>query len=151
MKKIELTKGRFALVDDEDYEWLNQWKWWVSDGESKSYAIRRFEKNKKSHLIFMHKLILNVPKGMQGDHINGNSLDNQRSNLRICTKDENNRNAKIRKDNKSGYKGVVWDKDNKEWKTRIWFNRKAIYLGRFNNIKEAVVLSIMENLRNLIL
>ena len=87
----------------------------------------------------MHKLILNVPKGMQGDHINGNSLDNQRSNLRICTKDENNRNAKIRKDNKSGYKGVVWDKDNKEWKTRIWFNRKAIYLGRFNNIKEAVV------------
>lgn len=86
MKYIELTKQEKALVDDEDYNWLSYFKWHYANG----YAQSNLLKNRLS----MHSLIMNTPKGMDTDHINHNTLDNRRENLRICTRSENLLNAK---------------------------------------------------------
>ena len=77
----------------------------------------------------MHRVITKCPKGKQVDHINGDGLDNRKANLRICTVNENNKNAKMRKDNKSGYKGVSWYPNRHKWRCVIFVNKKQIYLG----------------------
>ena len=76
MKKIKLTQGKYAIVDDEDFAYLNQWRWYYHN----NYAVHT---NKNKSRIYMHRFILNTPKKMFSDHINGNGLDNRRSNLRI--------------------------------------------------------------------
>lgn len=116
MKKIKLTQGKYAIVDDEDFEWLNQWKWCYC-----KYVIRDIILNKKNKRIYMHRLIMNTPEKMQTDHINGNKLDNRRNNLRICTQSQNNMNRKISKLNTSGYRGIYWDKDNKNMLKNLLF------------------------------
>lgn len=128
-KKCPIIKG-YALVDDEDFEWLNQWKWHLLNCREKKYAIKTGGKT-------MHRLIMQTPKGMETDHINGNGLDNRRSNLRICANFQNQMNRKIGKNNTSGFKGVYWDKKNNEWYSSIMFNYKSYYLGRFNERIEA--------------
>lgn len=132
MKKIQLG-GRhkdsqirgYALVDDEDFEWLNQWKWHISN----EYATRQ-EKRKN---ILLHRIILNTPQGMYTDHINGNGLDNRRNNLRVCTRSENQMNRKLQKNNTSGYKGISWNKRKERWAVRIYLNSEGFFLGYFNN------------------
>ena len=133
MKKIPLTQGKFALVDDADYEFLNQWKWCVSKSScsGKFYAQRRSDKSNGFQVISMHRLLSGAQKKDIVDHINGNPLDNQKSNLRICSIAENSRNAVKPKNNTSGFKGVTWDKDRRRWVAQIKFNRKTINLGRF--------------------
>ena len=140
MKKIKLTKGKYAIVDDEDYEWLNQWKWYFGKG----YARRQIwlREKKKRVNIFIHRLIMNFSENWiykQIDHINHNTLDNRRNNLRICSRIENLRNRKLGKNNTSGYKGVHWDKTHKTWKARITINNKRLYLGSFKNEIEAAI------------
>lgn len=139
MKKIKLTRGKFALVDNEDFEYLNQWKWHCT---STGYAARKrhvHDAKLKYHgvVIFMHRLIMSTPEGMDTDHINSNSLDNRRSNLRICTHAENLRNKRIQKNNKSGYKGVYWDKFRDKWRVEIRLNGKHMSGGRYDNILDA--------------
>ena len=85
----------------------------------------------------MHRVILKAPKGSLCDHINGNGLDNRRKNLRFCTKSENAINSKIRIDNKTGYRGISWDKDRSKWSVRSRVNGKYIFLGRFLNKENA--------------
>ena len=132
MKKIKLTKGKFALVDDSDFEWINQWHWYLSD---KGYAIREF----KGKPINMHRLINNTPKGLETDHINRNRIDNRRENLRTVTKSQNATFLRsIGKNNTSGRIGVYWRKERKKWRVQISINKKYIYLGHFNDIKEAM-------------
>lgn len=133
MKQIPLTKGKFALVDDEDFEWLNKYKWYYCLG----YAKRATHKPKKGFL--MHREILNTPPKLLTDHIDGNKLNNQRNNLRICTQAENLQNSPKRKTNKSGYKGVCWFKPQQTWKTEITHNRKQIFLGYFKTKEEAAL------------
>lgn len=136
MKYIPLTQGKFAIVDDEDYEELSKYKWHLSK-LSIFYArkTRKYESGKFS-TISMHRYLLNAQKGMFVDHINGNGLDNRRSNIRICTQKENNRNMRIGKKNKSGYKGVSWATDAQKWRAFIYVEGKNINLGRFSD-KEA--------------
>ena len=67
------------------------------------------------------------------DHVNGNTLDNRRENLRICSRSENGWNTKIRKNNKSGYRGVSWKKDKNKWVARVSKNRQHIFIGFFNH------------------
>ena len=105
MKQIFLTKGFIALVDDDDYNHLSQWKWHVSNG----YAVRtRHFKDLNGkwckQTIFMHRVIMNTPKGMYTDHVDQNKLNNCKPNLRFCTISENNRNRKPQTNNNSGYK-----------------------------------------------
>lgn len=134
MKQIPLTKGLFALVDDIDFEWLNQWKWYFDpDG----YALRTIWKIDHYERIRMHRLIMNTPKGMETDHINLNRLDNRKCNLRICTRAQNAANRLAQRNSSSGIKGVRKRKDCNTWESSIQFNRKSIHIGDFDSEKQA--------------
>jgi hypothetical protein len=146
MKEIPLTKGKVAIVDDDDYEYLRQFKWYYAD----RYAARgqwigdiRYSNGKqKLKTIRMHRVIMNTPGGMETDHINGNKLDNRKENLRICTGVQNRRNRVKYKNNSIGYKGVFIKKKHKN-KTfesicaQICVNKKIIHLGTFKTPEEA--------------
>lgn len=124
--------GKFAIADDEDASLLQGKKWYV---HNKKYAATTvYEGGGRSRILFMHNLILGS-KGI--DHVNGNGLDNRRSNLRVCTHSQNMMNISRHKDNKSGYKGVSWCKLNKRWKAQITINGKNTYLGLFATPEEA--------------
>ena len=137
MNKIPLTQGKFAIVDDEDYEELSKYKWHYHKNRMKypGYAMRAIYIDGKQIILRMHRVILNISKNKQGDHINGNTLDNRRSNLRVCTQKENNWNASKRKDNTSGYKGVHHFKG--KWAARIQVDNKRLFLGYYETVKEA--------------
>lgn len=135
MKKITLTKKKFAIVDDNDFESINKYKWCFS---GRNYAIRRVGNSRKNtKIILMHRQIMSVPKGMITDHINGNGLDNRRINLRICTNIQNLQNQSLRSDNTSGYKGVCWDKKRNAFMSYINISGVRKYLGRFKSIIDA--------------
>jgi len=137
MKLIPLTQGYFAMVDDEDYKYLCEYKWRVDKQANTNYAARR---NGKQTTYYMHRQILNTPPDKEVDHINNNGLDNRRENLRICTLQQNKHNQKIRNDRKySQYKGVTFRKDRKKWKAQIGVNNRHIHLGHFNKEIDAAV------------
>lgn len=140
--EIPLTKGKVALIDNEDFDLVNKYKWYYSHIKNRNtgYALTEFCLNKKRIRIKMHRLILGLtnPKD-KCDHIDGNGLNNQKYNLRQCTNAENVRYQKKRKDNTSGYKGVVWHKQIKRWVARIKFNNKSIHIGCFSTIEEAAI------------
>jgi len=130
MKEIILSKGKYTTVDDEDFDFLNQWKWFYA---SVGYPGRWF----KRKFVTMHNFLLNTPVGKHTDHINGDILDNRKSNLRICEVKENIRNQKLHINNTSGYKGVTWCKRDKRWKAQLMLNRKNLYLGNFKDKEKA--------------
>jgi len=133
MKEILLTLDKIALVDDEDFAYLNQFKWHVTLNKGKYYARRFFWRDGKPSKIYMHREILNTPKGMKTDHKNDNGLDNQRQNLRVCTHAENIRNQRIHNMAKTSvFKGVHWLKRDRRWQSRIMVNYKHISLGTFD-------------------
>lgn len=138
MKKIRLTQNKIALVDDEDFEWLNQYKWYAQKGCHTFYAIRTIYKNNKPRTVRMHREILGLffGDGLKIDHKNHNGLNNQKKNLRFATRSQNAMNQKIRITT-SNYKGVSWHKGNKKWIAYIKINGKRLYLGLFNNEVEA--------------
>ena len=134
--KIKLSQGKYATVDKDDHEWLSQWKWHVSkDG----YARRNICKNKKWNTIWMHRLINDTPEGLDTDHINRNKLDNRRKNLISATRSQNKLNGNAHKDNKTGIKGVSWNKIAKKWVARICVNYKDINIGFYETFEEAVI------------
>lgn len=135
-KIITLTKGKETIVDDEDLEWLSQWKWLY---HGQGYAARHIwvcGGRGKQITVLMHREVLHTPEGMYTDHINGNKLDNRKENLRICDHSQNGANTKTR-GNKSGYKGVCWHKQCKKWCACIKQNYKKYYLGLFFDPVEA--------------
>ena len=134
MKTIQLSQGRFALVDDEDYEWLSQWKWYAHyDPDTKSYyAVRNSRTgNGKQTTISMHRLIMGATKGQQVDHGSHETLDNQRSNLRLTTQQGNSQNRRLPRNNTSGVCGVKWAKRLKKWQAQITVDGKRKHLGCF--------------------
>ena len=127
-KEIILTRGDVALVDDEDYEYLSQWNWTSNISRSKRYA-RRHLGNRK--YVSMHKVLINSGVNIEVDHIDGDGLNNQKLNLRVCTHIQNMQNGIIKVNNKSGYKGVSWYKNYGKWLSRIVVNKKKVFLGYF--------------------
>lgn len=143
-KYISLTKGQWAVVDDEDYEWLMQWKWAAHwDSHKKNYYADRCEwiggQGRKKLAIKMHRLILGLDRGdkRQGDHINGNSLDNRRSNLRIVTNAQNSINRRRYLSSTTGCKGVSFRKDRGQYQSRITMDGKTRFLGFFSRLEDA--------------
>ncbi len=134
MKQIKITQNKIALVDDADFEWLNQWKWHY---RNTGYAIRRDYCGEKPRWVRMHRLIINAPKGMEVDHKNGDKLDNRRSNLRIATHKDNCRNVPKRSNGKNIYKGVEKGSLAKSYSSRIKVNGERIYLGSFKTAETA--------------
>lgn len=132
-KYINLTQGKQAIVDDEDFESLLRYKWHTNKNNNTHYAIHAYKdkKTKKSKKIKMHRLIMNPTKHQEIDHKDGDGLNNQRSNLRICTGSQNNMNSKKRKNCSSKFKGVCWTRNDKKWRTRIIVDKKEIALGCF--------------------
>ena len=139
MRTIKLTQEKFVLVDDENYNWLNQWKWFAHKHRNTFYAERNIQQKNKRIVIKMHYVILEKKKGFIIDHIDRNGLNNQQNNLRYATIQQNNINRGIYKNNKSGIRGVYWHKGVEKWAACIRKNRKSFHLGLFNNIKEASI------------
>lgn len=138
MKEIKLTKGKIALVDDEDYEFLMQWKWSVTKGRYTFYAERVAPIDGRQKKISMHRLILGLTDpNIEGDHIDHNGLNNQRSNLRAATCSQQSYNRRNRKNSLSKYKGVCFHKAQKKWVSRISVPNKRIHLGYFDTELEA--------------
>jgi hypothetical protein len=137
MKKIELSQGKFALVDDENFEWLNRWNWVYG---CRGYAVRTIhiksrEGKRKTIMVWMHREVAKTPQGFQTDHINGDRLDNRSENLRIVTSQRNKWNSSMPFNNTSGYKGV--SKRNNKWEASIHLNDKKFHLGYFSTKEEA--------------
>lgn len=143
MRKIPLTQGKFAIVDDDWYEILSRRKWHANNKKRRNfYAFTNTSMKNGSQrtIISMHRLIMNPPKNKQVDHINGNTLDNRICNLRVCTNAENRKNGgKYFGKYSSKYKGVCWCKRDKIWKAEIKANSKHIYIGSFNNERQAML------------
>lgn len=131
MKRIPLTQGKFAMVDAKNFDWLNQWKWQTHKSGNTYYAVRCIGKQPNRHKLLMHREILNIPKGMNTDHINHKGFDNRRCNIRACTQKQNCQNRQLRRGESSKYKGVSWHKKVKKW--RAYISCPQIHLGLFNN------------------
>lgn len=138
MAEIKLTQNKVAIVDDADFEWLNQWKRNYYDGYAWRNAPRRIDGTRPGR-ISMHRQIMNDPKGLEIDHKDLNKLNNQRGNLRVATRGQNQSNTKIYKNNKSGYKGVrlVITNKTKPYQATISFLGKYHHLGYFVTALEA--------------
>lgn len=130
-KLISLTQGKFAIVDDKNYEWLNQWKWYAHKERNNIYPLRGKDDMR------MPRLIMSAKKGEQIDHRNINGLDNRECNLRFCTNSQNLQNARKSKNCSSQYKGVCWAKSKKKWQVNIQLNKIFFNLGRFDTEIEA--------------
>ena len=142
MKEIILSKQGYrhrnefiALVDDEDYEYINEWSWYAHRSDNMFYAVSRT----KGEYVFMHRIILGVSSGVTIDHKDRDGLNNQKSNLRICSNAQNQQN-KIGW-GKSGYKGVylVRYKENISYRATIQVNKKQIHLGYFKTSEAAAI------------
>lgn len=125
MKRIPLTQGYFAIVDNCNYNWLNQYKWSVCNQNGFLKAVSWVHgKN-----VSMHRLIMNPPKGMDVDHINHDALDNKLNNLRVCTRSQNCCNQKPRVGTSSHFKGVTFNKKCQKWVAQITKNGKYHWIG----------------------
>ncbi|MCX5632221.1 MAG: AP2 domain-containing protein [Phycisphaerae bacterium] len=137
-RKIELTKGKFTIVDPENFDYLNQFKWQATKGKYTFYACRMITVNGRPRHCSMHRVIMDAPDGMVVDHKNRDGLDNRKANLRIATLAQNNYNSlKGFFEGSSKYRGVSFDKKTNKWRATIYFENKRIHLGMFETEKEA--------------
>lgn len=145
MKKIALFgrngKGKYALVDDEDYEVASGFRWYLEPNRVR--ANRPHGTDFPTVSISLHRLIMGFPN-VQVDHRDGNRLNNQRSNLRLATSAQNSQNRGTRSDNSTGYKGVHYRGEERYpsgrlWRARITCNGQRISLGSFKSAKEAAI------------
>ncbi len=131
-KIIPLTQGQVAIVDDEDYDYLNQWRWCAHKQPNTYYAERHINGD-NSKMISMHNLLLPHKRGVHTDHKDGNGLNNTRANIRLCSNQENQWNRRRYKNKTSKYKGVCWHKNRHCWQANIG----GEYIGLFDTEEEA--------------
>lgn len=127
------------MVDDEDYEFLNQWKWRADVTKDGCVYARRQEIVNGKHKTFtIHRMVLKLPEKQGGvDHKDRNSLNNQKSNLRMANDHQNGGNRDVNANNTSGFKGVTWCKAARKWQAQIMVHRNHHYLGLFEDPKDA--------------
>lgn len=139
-KKLLLSEKKqiYTIVSDDDYEWASKFKWSASLCKNKGnhYAMRVEINDKKRKSFKLHREITKCPVGMVVDHINGDTLDNRRENLRIVTHRENMSNQ-TKRPGSSKYRGVTFKKKEKKWVAQIQINGKRTYLGRFDIEEDA--------------
>jgi len=133
MKEIELTQGQVAIVDDDDYEYLSQWKWFAQyDKRGKCFYARR---STNPGCVFMHRQIIKAAKGVEVDHVNMNTLDNRKENLRIATRSQNCANRRFI--NSTGYRGVR--ANGNMYVASVSICNKKIVLGSFDSAEIAAI------------
>lgn len=138
---IPLTRSMLAIIDREDFQLVANFKWSaVFKYKNFAYArsVFRKEKGSRQSAIWMHRLIVGNPKGMYVDHANRETLDNRKSNLRICTSSQNQANSRLEHESKTGYRGVQ-KCGRLRYSTRMMVNRKNTYLGSFDTPEEAAL------------
>lgn len=144
MKRIPLTQGKHALVDDIDYDYLMRWKWcYIKQRANGGYAVRTYwcAGRTKVKTVYMHRIIaerMGLDMSNEIDHKHRNKLNNRRHELRPATRQQQTRNIGLRKNNTSGYKGVFWHRQQRKWYARIRFDDKLKHLGYFDTKIEAV-------------
>ena len=139
MKEIKLSQNKIALVDDEDFEYLSQFSWQVAKSGHILRAKRTAWVNGAKVSIYMHREILNAPKGQEIDHHDTNGLNNQRYNLRFTSRSGNRANTVKNKGCYSEYKGVTWNKRAKKWIAQLTFNYCHINMGYFQTEQAAAL------------
>lgn len=141
MKTLTIFSKKYgkleALLDDEDYNKIKEdfknMKWCVSKNRKSLYVQKRTDKGK----VYLHRYIMKNPKGIV-DHINHNTLDNRKENLRIVNNADNLRNGTVRANNTTGKSGVYFRKDRNKYIARIKVNYETINLGSFDTLEEAI-------------
>lgn len=142
-KKIPLTKGRFALVDDDDFAWLSQWSWSAVELKRKTLPSVWYAKRHstwKGPSRYMHREILIRHLESEKpctDHENGDGLDNRKDNIRFCSHAENNSNKRKSLNKTSKFKGVHWFKEQNTWVAHICHDGKSRHIGCFKNEADA--------------
>lgn len=130
MRVLGISNGFHTIIDDQDYNEISKFKWSAETSRSGGVYAVRAERGKR---IKMHRLILNAEKGQEVDHINGDGLDNRRSNLRLATHRQNAMNVPKKDRGRSRFKGVSWRADRGKWRATINVNYKQSYLGLFSD------------------
>jgi hypothetical protein len=130
MKQIPLTNGGFTTVDDEDFERLSRYRWQRDTTKPRVFRCE-YVGSYKSRTIYMHREIVEAPQGMSVDHIDGNTLNNERHNLRICTHAQNMKNIRRKQPHTSRFKGVYFESATGRWRAQIGSDNKSRVLGRF--------------------
>jgi len=134
-KKIQLTKGKTAIVDDGDYDLISTYKWYAEIRFGIWYAKGRVD----GKMVFMHRFLLNAPSSLVVDHIDGDGLNNCRSNIRLATPSQNSMNQRVAVSNKTGYKGVHFVGTMGKYRATIRVGGKSIHLGYFENREHAAM------------
>jgi hypothetical protein len=141
MKKIKIVGGLYAIIDDIDFDFLNQFTWYIRKSKNVMYAKAIVLIDGSLKHIDMHRMIIkNLDTTKEIDHHNGDGLDNRRNNLRVCTHSQNIMNSpkSIRlKGTTSKYKGVCWATRERKWVAHIRKDYVLKYLGRFDDEVEA--------------
>jgi hypothetical protein len=135
VKEIPLTQGKVALVDDDLFDYLNQWSWFAALVHGKWYAQRQAGRPQKT--VRMHRVVAGAPDEVKVDHINGNGLDNRRENLRNCSQTQNCYNRKLPMNSTTGFKGVCFHKRDRKYSVHIGFQKRKIWLGYYQTAEEA--------------
>lgn len=137
MKEIHLTQGQVAVVDDADYEWLSQYKWYAMwcEGTKSFYAVRKEGWPHRKN-VGMHRKIMATPDGMECDHINHDTLFNCRENLRNVTHSQNQMNRRVHSNNKLGEKCIRPTHNGFEVKVKV--GGKYVYCKYFGNLEAAI-------------
>lgn len=117
-KLIPLSKGLFAIVSEEDYAYLSQFKWYASQTKNRHYAARGIDRKGIRKVIHMHRVIMRA-EGQEVDHINGDTLDNRRENLRLVEHHQNLKNQRAQRRGASIYRGVYMDQETRMWVVQI--------------------------------
>lgn len=139
---IQLTQGQVTVIDAVDRD-LTAFKWAAYKNGINYYAGRNIDTERKKTTLYLHRVILerklghSINEDFVADHINGDTVDNTRSNLRLATRSQNCQNRRMAKRNKSGYSGVSWYKRDKKWRARITHEGKRKSLGLFDTAEEA--------------
>lgn len=134
---IPLTQGKFATVDDCDYDRVMRWKWFAVYVNGKWYAARKVTVDGRQCTVFMHRFLLGAEGKTLGDHKDGNGLNNTRENLRPATRAQNMANSGRLARNTSGYRGVTWCKRLGKWRAAIGVNYGKLSLGTHASITDA--------------
>lgn len=140
MKEIKLTQGQVAIINDEDFDLIQNYSWIAQYVKHRNvyYAVTALPVvNGKQPAISMHRLIMGAPKGVLVDHKNRNTLDNRKENLRLCNTFESARNKGVSKRNSTGLKGVSFCPSRNKYQALIGYNNKLIFLGRFDTAEQA--------------
>ena len=134
---IRMSGGHVAKIDACDLAVASAFGWAAMVKPRTVYAYRTERVGEKKRTIYLHRVIMGVPQGLQVDHVDGDGLNNCRSNLRLATESQNQCNRRLQQNNASGFKGVYWDAKRGKWRSEIRKLGKKLHLGRFDTPQEA--------------